>query len=434
VTVRATIRAFVIVGGAFAGGVLSGAAVVREAVAGVWSDYAGLDTLARAITTIERRYIEPVEPERLAHAAVTGMTDSLDQHSTYHPPAQWAALAEEADGSGSGIGIDLRLLADRVEVSRVVPEGPADLAGVVVGMRVTAIDGQAVDTPATAEARIRGPLGQPVVLSGMTSNDGPFELAVVRDSFEDVRVGGSPLPNGLFYIRIGRFTRGAIVRFDQQVERMAPDTRGLILDLRGNPGGLLSEAGAIADRFLTEGVIVETVARNSVVDGQVVATRQDDDVDVAVAVLVDGHSASAAEVLAGALQARDRAQIIGTPTYGKGSVQSIIEFEDGGALRLTTAAYRLPDGRTIDLEHPLVPDLVVAPMSTHDPRAELGAAIDAYAPDPSTREALRSALGELKDPPLDPGAPPPIPLGATVAEYIGRDAPLDAAIALLQGG
>jgi len=363
------------------------------------------------------------------------MADSLDSHSIYHPPAQWAALSEEADGAGSGIGADLRRRSHGLEISRVVPEGPADLAGVEVGMRLIAIDGSVVDTVEGAEARLQGALGQPVVLSGTGADGAPFELAVVRDAFEDIRVGGTSLPHGLFYIRIGRFTRGAVIRFDQQVARMGPDCRGLILDLRGNPGGLLSEAGAIADRFLTEGMIVETVARNSVVDGQVTASRQGNELTVDVAVLVDAHSASAAEVLAGALQATGRAQLVGTATYGKGSVQSIIEFEDGGALRITTAAYRLPDGRAIDVEHPLVPDVVVKPSERADPRVALRAAIETYAPDDETRVALLSALHEMSDPAHDvPGAESPIPLGAAVEDFIGKDAALDAAVDLLRGG
>ena len=426
---RDAARAFVIVGGAFAGGLLAGAGVVREAVAGVWSDYAGLDTLARAITTIERRYVTPVEPERLAHAAVKGMTDTLDPHSTYHPPAQWRSLSDEAEGAGAGIGLDFGSSPDGVRVARVVPEGPADLAGVMVGMSVRTVDGAAVHEVAEAEALLPGAPGVPVVLSGVDAADAPFELAVVRDTFEDIRVGGGPLPGDAYYIRIGRFTRGTQVRFDQQLGRMGDATRGLVIDLRGNPGGLLSEAGAVADRFLADGLIVETVARDGVVDGRVEATDQGDEVALPVVLLVDGRSASAAEVLAGALQARDRGHLVGAPTYGKGSVQSIVEFEDGGALRITTAAYRLPDGRTIDTEHPLIPDVAVEDVRKTTPRARLAAGLAAHITDGPTRAALLADLGQLEDPPTDPQAPAPIPLGATPSDHVGLDPVLDAALA-----
>jgi carboxyl-terminal processing protease len=425
------LRAFVIVGGAFAGGLLAGAGVVREAVAGTWSDYAGLDTLARALTTIDRRYVEPVAPEQLAHAAVKGMTDALDPYSTYHPPSQWRGLIDEVDSAGAGIGIDLQAGPDGIRVARVVPEGPADLAGVPVGMVVDAVGGEPVSTVREANARIPGPLGEPVTISGRLPSGARSTITVVRDSFEDVRVGGGPLPHSLHYIRIGRFTRGTATRFNQQVARVAEGTRGLVLDLRGNPGGLLSEAGEVADRFLADGLVVETVARGGVVDGTVIAGTQNDDLTLPVVVLMDGQSASAAEVLAGALQARGRAKVVGASSYGKGSVQSVVEFEDGGALRLTTAAYRLPGGRTIDRDHPLEPDIPVAVSAVDSPRARLEQALRTHAPDSPTRDRWLADLSELEDPPHDPQAPAPIPLGAVPAEFVGKDAALDAAIAAL---
>jgi len=432
VSVRDGLRAFVIVGGAFATGLLAGAGVVREAVAGVWSDYAGLDTLARAITTIERRYVTPVEPERLAHGAVRGMTDILDPFSTYHPPERWRALADEAESEGVGVGLDLERHSDGLRVARVVPEAPADLAGVQVGMVVQTIDGQAVEGVGQAMARIQGPMGTPVLLAGVDGSGARFELAVVRDTFEDVRVGGGPLPHHLHYIRIGRFTRGTALRFDQHIGRMAPDAKGLVVDLRGNPGGLLSEAGEVADRFLGDGLVVETVARGGVVDGTVAAVASPTDLTLPVVLLIDGQSASAAEVLAGALQAHERGALVGAPSYGKGSVQSIVEFEDGGALRITTAAYRLSNGRTIDHDHPLQPDLPVDSTGATRARDRLEAAIRAHAPDDTIRDQLLADLSELSDPPVDPQAPAPIPLGAVASDYVGHDPVLDAAITLLR--
>ena len=422
------LRAFLIVGGAFGGGLALGAGVVREAVAGVWSDYAGLDTLARALTTIDRRYVEPVEPERLAHAAVKGMTDSLDPFSTYHPPEQWRSLADEADSAGVGVGLDLVDSERGVLVARVVPEGPADLAGLVVGDQVTALDDTPVTSAEAASRLLQGRQGTPVVVTGTHADGTPLSLAVVRDAFEDIRVGGGPLPRQLHYIRIGRFTRGTVGRFDQQLGRIEPDTRGLVLDLRGNPGGLLSEAGAVADRFLPGGLVVETVARDGVVDGTIEASQRGDELTLPVVVLIDGQSASAAEVLAGTLQAHGRATLVGSPSYGKGSVQSIVEFEDGGALRLTTAAYRLPGGRLIDHAHPLQPDVLVADPRTESPRRRLDDAIAAHVPDPELQARLRADLAALDDPPVDPQAPAPIPLGADPRDHVGHDPLLDAAI------
>ena len=425
------LRAFVIVGSAFAGGLLGGAGVVREAVAGVWADYAGLDTLARAITTIDRRYVEDIEADELAHAAVQGMTDALDQYSTYHSPKEWRALAEAVEGAGAGIGLDLERMGTRVRVARIVPEAPADLAGLQVGMFIESVDAAAVQTVSEAESRLQGPLGQPVQLSGTTAAGTPFDLAVVRDSYEDIRVGGGPLPGALHYIRIGRFTRGTGLRFNQHTARIPPETRGLVLDLRGNPGGLLSEAGAVADRFLTDGLVVETVARDETIDGSITATAQVDDLELPVAILIDRNSASAAEVLAGALSAHGRAILVGSNSYGKGSVQSIVEFEDGGALRLTTAAYRLSDGRTIDRAHPLTPDIRVSDIGQSSARSRLTEALASHAPDDQTRAAWLADLASLGDPAVNPEAPAPIPLGADPADYVGRDPTLDASMAHL---
>jgi len=425
-------RGFAIVGITFAAGLLSGAGIVRDAKGGVWSDYAGLDTLARALTTIERRYVEAVEPEVLAHRAISGMTDGLDPWSVYHPPEKWRALSDEAESDGSGVGFDLEDGPTGVRVARVVPEGPGDLGGLRVGMVLQKVDGQAVTSAAQARGALSGQVGEPVVLQAAFHGQ-HHELTVVRDRFDDIRVAGAPLDNGLHYVRIGRFTRGTTDRFVQQTGRMSPDTRGLIIDLRGNPGGLLSEAGGVADRMLTDGLVVETVARDGHIDGDVKASDDGDELTLPVAVLIDGNSASAAEVLAGALQAHSRATLVGSPSYGKGSVQSIVEFDDGGALRLTTAAYRLSDGRTIDKDNVLMPDVAVDEVQRSGPQQRLRAVLEANAPDAATRTRWLADLDALTPPPHDPLAPPPIALGDDPAAHLGSDAALDAAVDLLLG-
>ena len=424
------LRAFAIVGLTFAGGLLSGAGVVRDAKGGVWADYAGLDTLARALTTIQTRYVEPVEAEALAHRAIAGMTDALDPWSVYHPPEKWRSLSDDANSDGSGVGFELEDGLDGVRVSRVVPEGPADLGGLTVGAQLVEIDGVVVTSASQARSLLQGQLGSPVVLA-VQLGDTRLQITVVRDRFDDIRVAGSPLVDGIHYVRIGRFTRGTTDRFKQQTGRMAPDTHGLILDLRGNPGGLLSEAGGVADHLLTDGLVVETVARNGTIDGDVHATDDGHELTMPVVVLIDGNSASAAEVLAGALQAHGRATLVGSPSYGKGSVQSIVEFEDGGALRLTTAAYRLLGDRTIDKDNVLQPDIAIEESRRPGPQSRLRAVLEAQAPDAATRDHWLADLDALTPPPPDPLAPPPIPLGDDPVAHLGEDAALDAAVVWL---
>jgi len=427
-------RAFLIVGTSFALGLLSGAGLVREAVAGVWSDYEGLDTLARAITTIERRYVRSVAPSQLAHAAVAGMTNALDSHSMYHSPEEWQSLSERNEGSGTGIGLALDVRGGSVVVSEVIPEGPADLAGIGVGMMLSEVDGKPIHTVEEADAVLVGEVGSTVVLTVVSDATDARQIRVVRDTFEDIRVGGAPLPYDLYYIRVGRFGRGAVHRFDQQLSRMGAATRGLVLDLRGNPGGLLSEAGAIADRFLDGGTIVHTVARDGVVDGRVEATPGGAALSLPVVILIDRHSASAAEVLAGALQERGRALLVGEQSYGKGSVQSIVEFEDGGALRLTTAAYRLPNDRFIDREQPLIPDVATPTETKSGPRTRLVELIRSSVADPERRDAFLNDLDQLEDQGPSAISVAPIPIGADPSDFLAEDAALQAAIALLRGG
>lgn len=424
-----TLRAFLVVGVAFGAGLGAGAGLVRDAVAGSWTDYAGLDAMARAIHTIQRRYVEPVPPEALAHAAIEGMADHLDRWSHYHPPERWAELAADTDSDAVGIGAQLEDRGGGVEVVRVVPEGPADLAGLAVGMTLTAIDGTDVRSAAAAEAALNGKAGTPVSLT-VGQDDAAEVIVVVRDSYLDVRVDGGPLGDGLHYLRIGRFTRGTADRVDQELSR-ATDLDGLVLDLRSNPGGLLSEATAIADRFLTDGLIVETRDRDGAVEDRVDASSSPNDLSVPVVVLINGHSASAAEVLAGALQARRRARLVGSPSFGKGAVQQVFQFEDGGALRITVARYHLAEGRTIDAKHPLQPDVAVA-LKDDGPRARLARALAEHAPDAATADQWARDLAQLDDPALDLEAPAPIPVGAAPIDYLGHDPVLDAAVAELR--
>mgnify|MGYP003882826961 CR=1 FL=1 len=202
------------------------------------------------------------------------------------------------------------------------------------------------------------------------------------------------------------------------------------------PSDAVSRVHCVLERRTEGWWLVDRSRNGTAINGDAVRRTllaDGDELTLPVAVLIDGNSASAAEVLAGALQAHSRATLVGSPSYGKGSVQSIVEFDDGGALRLTTAAYRLSDGRTIDKDNVLMPDVAVDEVQRSGPQQRLRAVLEANAPDAATRTRWLADLDALTPPPHDPLAPPPIALGDDPAAHLGSDAALDAAVDLLLG-
>ena len=422
---RRSALALLLVGSVFSGGLVAGAAVARGAHAKGRDPYAGLETLARALHTIESRHVEAAEPEAMVRGAIRGMADALDAHSTYMDPEDRAAFQDHAEGQATGIGIQLGLAAGDVRVLEVLPGGPADLAGVLPGDQVTAIDGTPTADPKEAAVRLLGPRDSTVALD--LARDGEHvKLTIVRDTLLERSVRGELLGEGVALVRLDVFRRRSGDELVDQLASLASENRGplsgVILDLRDNPGGLLDEAVTAVDCFVSEGMIVETRGRDGVVVESHSATDAPSDIDAPVVVLVDGGSASAAEIVAGALQATGRADLVGSPTYGKGSVQQIFLFEDGAGLKLTVARYVLPGGRMIPDGEGLVPDVVASSGAVLSPEASalraqlvdalpddqqaaILAAYDAL-PLPTSPRVARSRTAPLKarlaaDPPLE---------------------------------
>ncbi len=347
---------------ALGGGLLSGSAAVAVARAQDDDAYTGLDTLARAMTTIEAHYVEPVDLVELSHAAVKGMTVDLDRHSIFLEPDEFAHLKERTSGRWFGIGVELGIDPRGALIQRVVEGGPAALAGVQRGDVLVGVDdhdlaGLDMDDVITL---LDGPRGEPVELL-VRRGDDEQRISVVRDQVIAPVVDGGLLGPGVAYVHLDSFRQRAAVELERSLRELGADAplTAVVLDLRGNPGGLLEEAVAIVDLFVHEGAIVETHGRGGEVVEAHEAHDSRGDLDVRLVVLVDGGSASASEIVAGALQDLGRATIVGSPSYGKGSVQQVYEFEDGSALKLTVARYHLPSGRTLQLHEGIEPDVAV---------------------------------------------------------------------------
>ncbi|MCB9779157.1 MAG: S41 family peptidase [Alphaproteobacteria bacterium] len=431
---RRILQSFVVVGAAFAGGLLAGVTVANGAWAQGRQVYPALDTLARAMATIESRHVEPVTSDELVHDAIRGMVDGLDPHSRFLSPREYEEMQGRTEGRWFGVGLEMVGHADGVLVQRVIPGSPAALAGVLDGDIVRAVDGTDVGGMSLSEIGelLRGDRGTPVVL-GLTRDGGATELTVVRDQVIAPTVTAALFSPGRGYARIEHFRQRTGAELAQALSTLEAEggqpLTGLVLDLRENPGGLLDEAVAVVDLFVGEQLVVETHMRGGEVEDRLSATTDAGDRDLKLVVLIDGRSASASEIVAGALQVMDRATIVGTRSYGKGSVQQVWEFEDGSALKLTIANYHLPDGRTITHDVGVVPDVVVPRPDDQSFDAVLDG-VEGLSD--AQRAALRSGLEPLLIPP-DPLEGPTVDWTGSLDERRARDPQLERAWRILAG-
>jgi carboxyl-terminal processing protease len=328
------------------------------------SPYAVLDNMARALVLIENEYVDPVERERLTQGALKGMVAELDPHSAYLPAEDFAIFQGDTEGRFGGVGVEVDFGDQFATVIAPIEGSPAARAGIRSGDRIFAIDGQPVagKDPMTLVQMMRGAPGTRVTLS--IRREGEEKLATLeltREVIEVSSVSGKLLSRGVFYLRIKTFQAGThseLLEKTAELRRSAGGpAQGLILDLRNNPGGLVSEALAVTDEFLTQGVIFSTRHRGEIIDearaGRSGALRRGP-----LVVLVNEYSASAAELVAGALQDNHRAVVVGARTFGKGSVQSIVDLPGGAGLRLTTMRYFTPSGRAIQAQG-IEPDVSV---------------------------------------------------------------------------
>lgn len=329
--------------------------------------YKELQTFANVLAIVQKNYVEPVSTKQLVNGAITGMLASLDPHSAYLTPDLYRDLEVETRGSFGGLGIEITVKNDMLTVVSPIEGTPAYNAGIKPGDQIIKINNDFTKgmTLTDAVKMMRGPRGSTIHLT-LHREGIPdlFTVAVVRDVIKIKSVKAKDLKDDYGYVRITTFQDGTSDDVEKAMDKIRKrdggHIKGLVLDLRDNPGGLLNQAVSVSDDFLDGGLVVYTQGRLENQQQKYFSHKKKDFHDFPMVVLVNGGSASASEIVAGALQDQRRAIIEGTQTFGKGSVQTILPLDDESALRLTTARYFTPNGRSIQAVG-ITPDVVVEP-------------------------------------------------------------------------
>jgi carboxyl-terminal processing protease len=345
--------------------------------------FKALDTFAQALATVQTSYVDAVDEKTLIYNAARGMLHNLDQYSTFLPPNRYKHLRQDTEGEFGGVGLTLNpgeiddarpSMQPYPTIESIVPRSPADMAGLAPDDRVVSVDGaitaeggKEVANASTWEARMRGASGTRVSVAVLRAGwKEPRAFILVRAQVKLPTVKTRVLDKGVGYLAISRFSEATstdtAAGLEELRKKAALDV--LVLDLRNDPGGLVDQSIAVADLFLDGGTIVTIKGRAGSVENQTAhkggpATR------VPIIALVDQGTASAAEILAGALRDHGRAKLVGTKTYGKGTVQTFFDLEDGAGLKLTTARFYTPKGNSLESKG-LVPDQIVDGIAAED--------------------------------------------------------------------
>jgi carboxyl-terminal processing protease len=361
---------------------------------------------AEVFERVKGAYVDEVVERELAESAARGMMSSLDPHSMYLDAQEYEELRMSTSGAYAGVGVEISLEEGSIKVMRAIEDSPAAKAGLRTGDVIVAVDDVPVDAEQLEDSvdRMRGKPGTRVKLTVNRLAQGqPVQFMLTRSTVQVHSVKQQALEPGYGYVRISQFSETTAADFDAALHALQKESanslRGLVLDLRGNPGGVLEAATQVVDAMLNEGVIVTADGRS--VDARFEVDARPGDLlnGAPIAVLVDSSSASAAEIVAGALKDHKRGVLIGQTTYGKGSVQTVMPLSDGGALKLTTSRYHTPSGATIQ-ERGIAPDIISANIEAQAPQA----AADAVA---LLKEdgVVRLALATLKQSKLGDASP-----------------------------
>ena len=341
--------------------------------------YKEIKTFNEVLDMVQKNYVEEIDSSVLIQGAINGMIKSLDPHSSFMTPELYKELEVETQGRFGGIGIEITILKDVLTVVSPIEDTPAFKAGVKPGDSIVKIDGKSTKDITIMEAvkKLRGPKDTKVTITILRENMAqPRDITLTRAVIQVKSVRAKAFDDHIGYIRIASFHERTADDLRKALTDVAEKTKpmkGLVLDLRNDPGGLLTQAIEVSDMFLKSGVIVSTRGRTKKMETKATARDSGDkEVNAPIVVLVNEGTASAAEIVAGALQDNGRALIVGTQTFGKASVQTVIPLEDGSALKLTTARYYTPNGRSIQAEG-IKPDIIVKPVRpSEEPESLMG--------------------------------------------------------------
>lgn len=367
----------------------------RQAAATGSVDIDEVRLLAEVLERVRREYVDAIDDTRLVESAIRGVIEELDSHSRYLGPDDYEEIQINTTGSYSGVGLDVSLEEGKVIVVSPLDDTPAQRAGILPGDMVVSVDDIPVDGDHVEETigRMRGQPGTDVTVGVVRNGERePLRFALTRSEIQVKTVRSEYLGDGYGYIRLTGFSDSTAAHLSEAALALKgeaeTDLRGVVLDLRNNPGGVLDAAVGVADAFLDHGLIVRGTGRVRDARFEHFADEGDVLAGVDMAVLVNAGSASASEIVAGALKENDRARLVGVTTYGKGSVQTVMPLSAGRAIKLTTARYLTPTGRSIN-GIGIEPDIVV---HARNPRQQFGRAGSSLAlqDDNQLTEALRA--------------------------------------------
>ncbi len=385
-----------------------------------------LQMFAQVFGKIKSDYVEAVDDRKMLLDAINGILAGLDPHSSFLEPDAFREMRIDTEGQFGGVGIEVTLENKKLLVIAPIADTPADRAGIKAGDVIVKIDDQSVlgDSLSEAVKKMRGEIGSKITLTVVREGeDKPLDVEIIREVIQLTSVRTEDLGDpGFAYMRITSFQGGTANALENKIkeyQKHNEEIRGLILDLRNNPGGVLNSAVDVSDLFLDQGVIVKTHGRLQDSESSYQAGSPDIIEGAPIIVLVNGGSASASEIVAGALQDHKRAIVFGTQTFGKGSVQTITPIGNGSALKITTARYYTPNGRSIQ-ETGVVPDIIAEPTEPTKVIVQNG-----------TREI--DLAGHLANPTKDNGTEKSSNGAKTKIPLLEKDSQLRDALNLLKG-
>lgn len=325
--------------------------------------FEALKRFSQVLDMVENYYVNPLSKKELIDDSIKGMLEQLDPHSTYLSPEDFKDMQQDTSGRFSGIGIEITQEQGRILVVSPIEDTPAYEAGLLAGDLILEINGESTQDMTLLDAvkRIRGKKGTKVTLLILHKDSNrPVEVPIIRGTIPIVSVKTRALEDGYLYLRLTKFNENSTRNLRAEIANYQKEheLKGIVFDLRNNPGGLLGQAVSVSDTFIEDGTIVYIQGKDQANRKDFFATKNANEVTVPLVVLINAGSASASEIVAGALQDHKRALVVGERSFGKGSVQTIIPMADGSGIKLTTALYYTPNGRSIQAKG-IEPDLKI---------------------------------------------------------------------------